>query len=77
MIKEKVTSLQMSRGKRIIISKLLFCCISILMELHNLCGTLYALALFYGTLYALDDSGRRSETPGKFRNVVLEKDGED
>jgi hypothetical protein len=25
----------------------------------------------------LDDSGSRSETPGKFRNEVLEKDGED
>ena len=24
-----------------------------------------------------DDPGSRSETPGKFRNVVLEKDGED
>jgi hypothetical protein len=25
----------------------------------------------------LDASGSKSETPGKFRNVVLEKDGED
>jgi hypothetical protein len=25
----------------------------------------------------IDVSGSRSETPGKFRNVVLEKDGED
>jgi hypothetical protein len=37
------------------------------------------LHLEHGVVWCrnLDASGSRSETPGKFWNVVLEKDGED
>ena len=38
---------------------------------------LWSYFFFVLFLANLDAPGNRSETPGKFRNVVLEKDGED
>jgi hypothetical protein len=42
---------------------------------RNICSFSYLFLLTYST--SARSSGSRSETPGKFWNVVLEKDGKD